>query len=368
MHVNYFEEDDMNYNIKDLTTSIVFAQAKVLFQRKTFEREDLNWDMSNSKKYLLLVFLFLLTSLLSAQFKLLPDKSGKFTIKYWSLSSSNFSKAETNAYLKKIGVIPELLRKNPVLSNPLGFDCDVDVHSQESVAEYGSKTNKKFMFGIPSVINFHTCFFFVNDNGKEVRFSIEPPHWDILVNRLAPYTNGGPLTKDHDLFFVSTDKITLKPGMDVYDKDKIFIYNPARPAYLVPVTIKEVFKVMLDYYKNDEDQIAAGYAIKMLEDEYSLYSETEKNEYAYMGGRGQAPLSNVDTKLSSMQVMRVNPEYWNKKLPRSAVQTIAFECNTDKNFYDREIVDQLKTGNVNIHIYRILKDLDIESLLPVIDK
>lgn len=324
--------------------------------------------MKYSKKHLLIFFSILFSISLSAQFKHVLDKPGKYTIKYWTVYSENYTKVETNAYLKNILKIPELLRQNVVLTNPLGFDCDVDVHSQDGVGEFGARINKKLRYGFPSVINFHTCFFFLNDKGKEVRFSIEPPHWDILINRLAPFTNGGPLTRNGDLYFVSTDKKTLKPGIDVYANNKIFIYNENRPPYLLPVTIKEVFDEMLDYYKKDEDQIAASYAIKMLEDEYALFSPSERNEYAYIGGRGPAPLSNTDTRPSTMQVMRVNPEYWNKKLPRSAVQTIAFEYNLDKNFYEREAEDLLKNGNVNYHISRILKELDYDKLKFLIEK
>lgn len=324
--------------------------------------------MKNSTKSWLIIITVFSALPIWAQFKFVLEKPGRFTIKYWNISSENYSKTETNAYLKNIIKIPELLQKNAVLLKPLGFDCDVDVHSQDGVGEYGTRITKKLRYGFPSVINFHTCFFFVNDKGKEVRFSIEPPHWDILINRLAVFTNGGPLTRNGDLFFVSTDKKTPKPGIDVYGNDKIFIYNEDRPPYLLPVTIKEVFEEMLDYYKKDEDQIAASYAIKMLEDEYALFSTSERNEYAYMGGRGPAPLSNTDTKLSAMQVMRVNPEYWNKKLPRSAIQTIAFEYNIDDNFYVKETETLLKNGNVNYFISRILEELDYEKLKLLIAK
>ncbi len=321
------------------------------------------------KILLLIVLMITCYAEISAQaFKLLPEKKGSFKITYWKLNSKDFSIADINAYLKNISAIPEIVQKNPVLANPLGFDCEVDVHSEENVGEYGHEKVNKVGYGFPSVINFHFLFFFLNDKGKEVRFNIEPPHWDVLVNRLAPFANGGPLTRNGDLFFVSTKKEIVAPGIDRYDDDKIFLYNPDRPPYLVPVTIKEVFTEMIDYYKNDPDKIAAEYTLKILYDEYALYSESEKNDYAYLGGRGPIPLSNVNNVKSDQQVLRVNPKYWNKNLPRSAVQTLAFVCNKDSNFYERELKEQFKTGSVEYYITRMVKELEIKSLQSVIER
>jgi len=170
------------------------------------------------------------------------------------------------------------------------------------------------------------------------------------------------------MFFTPGKKETIIPGIDVYADETVFVYNPERPDYWLPVTIKEIFEAWIEYYKYDPDKFASELSLKMLEDEYALFSETEKNQYAYLGGRGSAPLLNVDVTVNDVRVMKPNPKYWNTQLSKADLQIFSFNVLQDKERYKREAEEQLKNNNGSYSLTRFLEALDIKSLSPIIDK
>lgn len=108
--------------------------------------------------------------------------------------------------------------------------------------------------------------------------------------------------------------------------------------------------------------------LKMLEDEYALFSETEKNKHAFLGGRGSAPILNVDTDVNDVQVMKFNPKYWDTKLPKSAIRLLSFSALQDKERLNKEAEEKLKINSGSYHLTRFLESLDLKSLLSVINR
>jgi len=334
------------------------------------------------------LLLFILTSLVFGQEpKLILDKKGDFKITTWSIytcTDCDYTKAEEKANYSKLVALTDILRKNPVLQETKGFDCNVMLYSEY----YG---DKKFGYGIPGKMSVQFCYFFNAKNGKIAAATIEPPSFGIHINQLLSTScnslgfNAPPKASDADnpnynqkkwelaaektrpMFFLPGKKEALIPGIDVYADETVIVYNPERPDYWLPVTIKEIFEAWIEYYKYGPYKYESEISLKMLEEEYALFNEEERNKITYLGGRGPAPLLNVDTEINDVQVMKANPEYWNKNLPRSDVQIISFNVLKDKARYRREAAEQLKNIDGTYHLTRFLEALDIKSLLPVID-
>lgn len=317
--------------------------------------------------------------------KLLTEKKGEFKIVDWGVYTHyncGFTKTETSFNFKKLNNIMEAVRKNPVMDALKGFDLMPTYFAQNC--------DEKFGYGIPSSVHFefHTWSWY-KKTGKEGRWDIEPPHWDIVVNDIRPFGNGQsyavnrPYKDDckkgfdfekwktatlnmREVFHTPGKKETLMPGIDIYGGDKIVIYNPGRPDYWLPVTVKEMYTIYFDYYRNEPDQIVSNMTMKMLETEYAAFSDAEKNSPAYFGG--VASISQVNPKKTDQQMVRANPLYWNKQLAKGAVQFMSCILPQDKTviIYNKE--EALKVEGGSYHQYRFMESFDIKTLLPLIEK
>lgn len=339
------------------------------------------------KKYLLAhLLLFSLLPFANAQdSKLLLDKPGAFKIVDWGVYrhyNCGYSKTETSFNYQQLNNIVATVRKNPVMTELKGFDC--------MPTFFAVNCDPKFGYGIPSSIHFefHTWSLY-KKSGKEGRWDIEPPHWDIVVNDIRPFGNGQsyavnkPYKEDcksgfdfekwktatikmREVFHTPGKKETIMPGIDIYAGDKIIFYDPARPDYWLPVTVKEMYAIYFDYYRNEPDEIVSNMSMQMLEAEYAGLTEAEKNSPAYFGG--VATLAQVNPNKTDQQMVRANPLYWNKQLSKGAVQLMSAVLPQDKTIIAYEKNEALKSQGGSYHMYRFMETLDVKTLLPLIGK
>ena len=321
-------------------------------------------------------FTFLASDIFAQEEDLLPNKQGVFKVVDWGVhraSGSDFTKIETAANYKKLVALTEIIHKNPVMNSPMGFECRATL--------YSSSYDRRDCFGIPCDLSFQFCYFYKNQKtGKELTATIEPPSWKIKVNMLPKFNSDmfslstpkpvGEQTKPgfnyerwnkvgeklHNIYNIPK-KETIARGIDRYEKETVVIYNPDRPPFWMPITIRELFTLALDYYKLHWDQAQSDVWVNLIEADYNMFSEKERDMHAYRSTiQGIARGSfGYCTDSTQSQVVRLNPEYWNKKLPRSAIQIISFSLLDDKNFYG------------NRYIKKFLEALDIKSLSPIID-
>lgn len=317
--------------------------------------------------------------------KLLLDKKGDFKIVDWGVYTHfncGFTKTETVFNFKKLNGIVEMVRKNPVMDELKGFDLLPTYFAQNCDVKVG--------YGIPASIHFefHTWSRYTK-TGKEGRWDIEPPHWDIVVNDIRPFGNStdyivnrpykddckpgfdfekwkNAVIKMREVFHTPGKKETVMPGMDVYAGDKIIFYNPARPDYWLPVTVKEMYAIWFDYYRNDPDEIASSMTMKLLEAEYAAFSDAEKNSPAYFGG--VPTVSQINPYKTDQQMVRANPLYWNKQLSKGAVQLMSVVLPQDKTVIAYDKNEALKNQGGSYHQYRFMESFDCKTLLPLIEK
>lgn len=258
--------------------------------------------------FILLMFSVMLWQMGFAQDKTLPtEKPGTFKLQKESLNGQGpdvygktcaCTNTESDAMLVKLENMVQVIRKTPVLAENKGFDgiCRI----------YGGRCSSKYGYAVPADVKFWFQSWSLR-NGKEAKWVNEPPQWIIEVNQPDKFRDNGFNESDfsnaynptnpafsekaqreaaialNELFFQPGVREVIQPGIDRYG-DYVVICNPDRPPYWEQVTIREVFRLLTNYWKTVPDKIQADAMIAVLENEFSNFSESEKNGYAYFGG------------------------------------------------------------------------------------
>lgn len=320
-------------------------------------------------------------------YPLITDHPGTFEVIDWGVYTHydcGFSKAETTANYQKITGITDAVRRNPVFVNQKGFDCQVYVFAIEC--------NNKADYGIPGEIRFDFGAWFM-DKGQVKVYKIEPPNWKLQVNHFNSLTNkitfGYNASKPTDrpkegfnyekwksfdvklseCFAYPGPKEILGNGIDRYGSELIVVYNIDRPPYCQPVKFRELAELIIGYWKHHPNKIQSEMTTKMLEEEYAKIPEAERDGWAYNNTYDErCPLLQITPIPGPQPVMRLNQDYWNRNLPRSAIQLLTFNRLTDTQRYTREKEEAFKHNSGGYHLDRFLEALDINLFVPLIDK
>jgi len=288
-----------------------------------------------------------------------------------------YTKLETDANYKKLLGLIDIFRINPVLAEQKGYDGIVLLGN--------GRCNSKFGYGIPSTI----CFMFEQwrlRNGKVAKQTSEPPQWRFEVNMTEKFCSNGFNMNNYsnaynptnsafssegmdkatfalrEIFYLPGIKKDVSPGIDRYG-DVVVIFNPDRPSYWVHVTIREVLRLMTDYWKLIPNKIEMETMMSYLEKEFSKFLETEKDGFAYLGNPEY--IFRIGSTKNETPVMRPNPEYWNRNLPRSAIQFMVLEI-PPKEVVKNKMDDRWKRQDGYYYVSRLLYELDVKALLPAI--
>lgn len=279
----------------------------------------------------LFAFMLLQTCLIMAQKStdFLPEKHGKWV--YYT--NIKYGGEEYDAFNRNLAALAEWFHQNiPLLASPKGFDL--------SACSYGIRDDnyKKnpCNFGMRSEMNFDFQLFLSN-GGKWV---VEPPHYSFYINN----TEGGhgsnfnfvgwDNTRDQPSLEVPLEKATTKlnglfqvfpfikdiaPGVRLYDDGKLVVFNPDRPSFWIPVTMRELSDLFLGYYSLRDKTEMDKLLLDQLKKEIAELPEEELNALAYEGHDSHFVLK-ANGQKTGLQIMRFNPEYWDRSLPPSAIQ------------------------------------------------
>jgi hypothetical protein len=318
------------------------------------------------KKHIALLSLFwgITTGSFAQELPLIPDHPGSFEIisrTDYAMADCGFAKAEMTANLQKITELVGVIRKNPVLSEPKGFDGRARIYNAVNCRDDGA-------FGVPSRISFEFASWYRLKDGKAVRNLIEPPEWSLIINKLVPIGHGfysDRFSRNPDFFTVPEKKETIEPGIDVYDGECYVVYNPDRPDYWVPVTVKEAFDIVFAENRKITDQIQRDMMLEYLNAEWEAIPKGDWNKPATFSGM----VSRVGTKEGFPFIMKVNSAYWDKNRPKSDIQFIYFRMVSNKSYLKQNTDAALKNNGISYALYRFEESLDIDfvrSLKPLV--
>jgi hypothetical protein len=317
------------------------------------------------------IILILLSTNISAQvfepeLPLIPDKPGTFQILSrtdYANPDCGFKKTEMTANLQEITEVVNTIRMNPVLIELRGFDGRARIYDASCKDQGG--------YGIPSRISFEFASWYRKKDGTATRGFIEPPEWSVIINKLKPNSIWGFLIDDFagdpNLYVVPAKK-ELEKGIDVYNGDECYvIYNPDRPPYWLPVTIKEAFTALIEKCKT-YNQTTRDFLLGNIENEYAAIPEQNRNNPAYYISES---FSHISTNSGNAQIVRANPEYWDKSLPKSAIQFIYFRSVPNKDYLRKLKEEYLQNNSISYNLARFEESFDIKdirALVPLIGK
>ena len=230
--------------------------------------------------------LFLMPSFLKAQkpSEFLPEKHGKWTY-YNNIKRPG---AEVVAYNKNLASMAEWFHQNvPMLTNPKGFDLLAtsfgiwDDEYKRNACNYGLRSEMNFDFQL-----------FLSDLARGGKWVVEPPHYSFYINN----TEGGHGTNFHEsgwdslkdsasaevplgkvtslingLFQIFPLEREFVPGVSLYGDGNLIVFNLDRPDFWLPVTMKEIADMYLEYCTLKKEKFLLPYLRKELDQKNGLF-------------------------------------------------------------------------------------------------
>ena len=290
-------------------------------------------------------------------------------------SEENYSltPAELTEFKQKMTDIAEAIHQNPVMKNPVGYSPTVIAYLFADMYKYDYKTEPLKDKRPIGEMEFKFCPLHADKTGKVFKNCIEVSKAILDINSpwaLCPSFNNYKLTGTkaelYDLYTNPYLVFTVLPpikkfdnGIILYDDGTLVIPHNKRP-YFTPVTVKEMFEMIIPFWEEDAKKQGNTIFIDMVKQEYAAVPKDKLNLPAYMS---QNPFSQVGWEPSDRPYYRFNPDYFDKTLPRTAIQLITIKVDWD--LYVRGIPAEL---GMDVKRHREwLKQLDLEKLRSFIE-
>ncbi|MBA4407963.1 MAG: hypothetical protein Q8S54_11600 [Bacteroidota bacterium] len=300
--------------------------------------------------HLIIVIVLCLTSFtIQAQKIYQPEKQGIWS--FWNRMNACDGMVDKTAYTRNLTAIGEDFHQNhPMLRAIKGFDFLLELEN----SCYSESHQRPCDYCSQGALYFNFQIFYI-ESGKELKWKIEPPHWTLRVNSAwtGHGTNFGGLdgyraqvddpkmenaldkaiAKISEFFCVFEIEKEIAPGIRLYKYGNLVVFNEERPDYWIPVTVKEVMDAKMSYWKiKPDDKIVYDHFVN----EYQKFTPDELNSLAYEGS--DDAIIKVNAKKDGLQIMRFNPEYWNRSLPKSSIQFMTMYYHVEDRMETAEFI------------------------------
>ncbi len=250
--------------------------------------------------------------------------------------------------------VNELIASSALLTEKRGFDLNVAVNGYGNMDEPNKWQQKDFEYGIMTEL----CFQFQLFYAKGGKWNNYCPNWCFKLN--APlYGKSLPFQDLHSKIKVLNEAFLafphvkdIAPGIRFHYNDagkgELVFFNPNRPDYWLPVTLRDIVNANLKYTAENEKGV-----YEMMKAQADKLSEAELNEPACYEISEENFLLNMNGRKNGVPIMRFNPEYWDRSLPRSAIQyfTLSYTEILDKNKWENEREKFFKNNNGRIDYF-----------------
>lgn len=288
------------------------------------------------KKLIIICVILLQVIVVSNAQEELSQRPGTFEILSrtdYASRECGFTQAEMTANFERVKDIIAVVRQNPVLSDIKGFMGRARIHTMSMTCK------RPVWYGVPARIAFEFSSFLRNKDGKVVFNTIEPPSWSLYTNDLIPGWSD-IFDSKYGYFTVPLKKETVDPGIDVYDGECWVLYDPERPPYWVPVTVEEAFNAAKEFISKEKDQLTASLNKQFLDQEWAAIQASDRNKPAYFGGGLSRVASSHGFEGQDSifpMIMKVNPVYLDKNLPKSDIQFMWFQSVRNKQYMKKQL-------------------------------
>ena len=309
----------------------------------------------------------------------LPDQPGKWSFHHkihGEVEKYKLTSTELITFQKKIDTIAETFHLNPVLKNPVGFEPSLNVMVWPN-DKVGSKTISLANAIIEYRIAIQFCPLFRDESGNVKKHCTEVTSCDVHVNepkatseKYLHYSASEihPAPEKLEIAAQNLSKIFVKPlvakelaeGVTAYQSGIIIVSDPKR-TYWIPVKSGELFDQITEYFKIvQEKDNSYSYVIEAIEKEKGIFTPEQLSGPAYFTTDN---ISGVTAVENNSPLVRFNPDYFEKSLPRTDVQIMAVHTLTEAYYYDQCPSDHL---NYLRHC-EFVKQLDGNALKALLD-
>lgn len=337
-------------------------------------------------KLLHVIFLFVCFSFpaLSQEKKDLSTYPGKWIYTNNNLSGEWYGErfykmnaTELQKYHVTTEKLVEYLHQQPVAQNPLGVILNAQSRAAYNHYDHALSPVKPTE-KVKAEIYIPFCHFY--ERAGKIDFScMEVSNIKLRTNDIS--TAFESLAKDninlnnqvlkdyHDLFILPKKLIDLGSGVFLYDgyyTNYIVVASNERPLWS-PITAREYTNRLLAFTiasfkesgKGDLEQMT----VDALKNEIAAIPPEIMNQPAYINGNTQRPLTQICSmeEDSTTALYKINPNYFDPSLPRTAVQLITVSIEGH--------ADDAEWGGVNAHrvweFIQGLKGSDLRNLLDI---
>lgn len=102
--------------------------------------------------------------------------------------------------------------------------------------------------------------------------------------------------------------------------------------------------------------------MKYLNEEWETIPKEDWNKPATLSGM----VSRVGTDPTFPPIMKVNPLYWDKSLPKSAIQFIYFRMINNRTYLKSNTAQYLQKNSISYHLARFEESLDINMVRSLV--
>lgn len=304
----------------------------------------------NPHVFLLIVMLSITVSMSAQLYKYFPDKPGKFII---ADNLNNCSGADIPSLKKNLTFIFEWFHQNDALLNSTkGFNANISLFGNPCSPDalpvglgYGimCSFNISFRYFYSEKNVFHTA---TGWSAHDFDININQPLNNIVLKQFGDRdfeSDDNPRFKQsmHSAYlhlqqFYSAFQIDkqIEPGIKLYKGGHLVIADPKQVEIYIPVTVKEIMVALLDYYKIMKEMDSIKFielkldsanmqmsVYDLIAKEFANFTPDELNKSAFINaGNG---ISGISCNAIGNQVIKFNPDCWDRKLPESAIQFIS---------------------------------------------
>ena len=307
------------------------------------------------KYFFIIFFLVSFSSLAIAQeTKDLSNYPGKWIYSNNNLSGEWFGEryykmnaTELQKYHSTTEKLVNYLHQQPIAQNPVGVT--LNVQSRAAYIQYDHEKLSASNERVKAEIYIPFCYFY-EKNGKIDYACTEVSNIKLRTNDVSTafesilnnntIINNQALKDYHDLFILPKKLLDLGSGVFLYDgyyTNFIIVASNERPLWS-PVTIREYTNKFMAYMiastkeSNSSDKLQQEVLDAFKKEIADIPSEL-MSQYAYTNGNPIRPLTGICTmeEDSTSAIYKINPDYFDSSLPRTAVQliTISIEGNAD---------------------------------------
>jgi len=166
----------------------------------------------------------------------------------------------------------------------------------------------------------------------------------------------------NDLFQVFPLEKEIVPGVSLYGDGHLIVFNPDRPPFWIPVTLRELADMTLAYYTTFIGKEMGQLMLDQLKKELAELTEEELNADAYQGDPNHFVL-NANGRREGLQIMRFNPDYWDRSLPSSSIQ---FMTLWDPHMSEGEMDEFYQNNGYHHFGQQIISSMNMNGLVALI--